>query len=429
MTRTLTATLLILTGLALGLRGQTASPQAEADPAAALFKAGNFGEAEKASLDALARNPQDAAALTRLGRLALYSNRLEDARRRLEQALALRPDDPGLKSLLAETFVRRDEFALAAPFARAAGDPAKADMLESFKSARPYEVESAASATTAKFVMTDPLPVVQVRVNGKDPVNFFIDTGGPVIILDPEFAKEVGAVEFGAQKGTFAGGKTASYLYGRVDSLAIGDFVVKHVPVNILDVRRFSQPVFGGTRVDGILGTVFLYHFLSTLDYPGGALILRLPTAENIRSFQAEAEARKAVSMSFWMAGDHFMVAWGSVNGSRPLLFLVDTGMAGGGFTAPESTLKAAGIKLDEGLAGQGIGGGGKMKVVPFKVDELALGAAEEKNIAGLFSGPLPFEDSFGFHIGGLISHAFFRPYALTFDFRAMTLTLDRRPD
>ena len=48
-----------------------------------------------------------------------------------------------------------------------------------------------------KFVKTDPLPLVNVRVNGGDEVTFFIDTGGSEVTLDTDFAKELGVPQFG----------------------------------------------------------------------------------------------------------------------------------------------------------------------------------------------------------------------------------------
>jgi hypothetical protein len=142
---------------------------------------------------------------------------------------------------------------------------------------------------------------------------------------------------------------------------------------------------------------------------------------------EQEAQSKNSIIVPFWMAGDHYMVAWGTVNKSQPLLFFVDTGLAGGGFTCPESTLKEAGISLQESLSGEGIGGGGKVKVTPFVVQELALGEAKELNVQGLYTGPFPLENAFGFRIGGLISHGFFRSYAFTLDFAGMRYFLTRK--
>ena len=414
----------VFLGIATPVRSKLHIPQGNIDQADSLFKAGHFTEAEKLYADALSADPKNFQAAVRLGSIALLTNRLDDAEEWLTKAIELKPEEHGPQSMLAEVFYRRDEFQRAVPLLRNIGKEAKASQLESFKDAVPWQIESQVEATSLKFVMTDPLPVVQVRVNGKETVNFFIDTGGAEVIIDAEFSKEIGAAQFGSEKGTFAGGKQAGFQFGRIDSLTLGDFTIKNMPVHIMDVRRFSSPIFMGKRVDGIIGTVLLYHFLTTVDYPEGELILRQKTAAGLRSFEQDAREKNFIVVPFWMAGDHYMVARGSVNKSQPMLFFVDTGLAGGGFTAPESTLKEAGIKLEQSLAGEGVGGGGKVKVIPFVAEELTFGEARAQNIRGLFTGPFPLEYAFGFRIGGLISHGFFRPYALTFDFNGMRLFL-----
>ena len=403
------------------------SIQRTLESADSLFKAGKFVKAEKYYVKILNEDPKNHRAVTRLGNIALLVNRLDDAQKWLTEANKLKPEEPALKSMLAEVFYRRDEFQQAAPLLRVIGREAMAKKLESFKDVSPYQIEGKAEVTNLKFVITDPLPVVRVRINNSELVNFFIDTGGSEVIIDTEFAREISAVQFGSERGTFAGGKKAGYQHGRVDSLTLGDFTIKNLPIHIMDVRRFSQPVFGGRRVEGIIGTVLLYHFLATLDYPDGQLILRSKTEQNLKQIEQEAKEQKSIIIPFWMAGDHYMVAWGGVNNSQPMLFFVDTGLAGGGFTCPESTLRKAGIKLQENQASEGIGGGGKVKVIPFVVDELTFGDAREHNIKGLYTRNSALVNAFGFHIGGLISHGFFRHYALTFDFAGMRYFLKRK--
>jgi Aspartyl protease len=75
-------------------------------------------------------------------------------------------------------------------------------------------LEGDGASTHLKFVETDPLPVVNVRVNGSDEVTFFIDTGGSEVTLDTEFAKELGVPHFGAVQGTFSGGQHADVQQG-----------------------------------------------------------------------------------------------------------------------------------------------------------------------------------------------------------------------
>ena len=100
---------------------------------------------------------------------------------------------------------------------------------------------------------------------------------------------------------------------------------------------------------------------------------------------------------------------------------------AGAGVKLGEFGIKEAGVKLLEDQATVGVGGGGKIRSVPFILDSLALGADEERNVAGLFEGPFPWEETFGFRLVGMVGHDFFRKSAVTFDFDGMRMTLQRR--
>jgi predicted aspartyl protease len=401
--------------------------RSDLESAQGLFEGGKFAEAGRLYARIAAQDPRHYTALVRLGSIALFSNRLDEARRWLEKASHLKPDEADAKVRLAEVFYRRDEFEKAAPLLRAAGQEAKARKLESFKGLTPYEIQGPGESTSLKFVVTDPLPLVRVRVNGGKEVNFLIDTGGSEVTLDTEFARELGIKPLGTERGTFAGGKAAAVHHGRIDSLNLGAWTVRNVPVMLLGSRRLSGPMFGGKhQVDGVIGTVLLYHFLSTLDYPGGELILRRKSREGLKPVE-EVQPGGAVVVPFWMAGDHTVVAWGRIEKREPVLLFVDTGLAGGGVSLAESALKEAGIKLLEEQATEVIGGGGRVKTIPFQLRELSLGGATEQDVRGWFDGVFPAEHAHGFRIAGIISHSFFKPYALTFDFPAMRLILKRK--
>jgi hypothetical protein len=83
--------------------------------------------------------------------------------------------------------------------------------------------------TSINFMMTDPLPIFKISVNGKE-IIVLLDTGGPEMIIDNDFAKEIGATVFGSDEGTFAGGRKGQFSYGSVDLVRIGEFDIKNVP-------------------------------------------------------------------------------------------------------------------------------------------------------------------------------------------------------
>jgi hypothetical protein len=61
---------------------------------------------------------------------------------------------------------------------------------------------------------------------------------------------------------------------------------------------------------------------------------------------------------------------------------------------------------------------------VPYTVRQLSFGEIKESNVLGLYDGPFPWENTFGFHLAGMAGHDFFKPYAVTFDFMNMQIFL-----
>jgi Aspartyl protease/Tetratricopeptide repeat len=405
--------------------------QSEKDSANRIFRSGKFADAARFYSRIVAQNPKDHSATLRLGRIALLSNRLDEAQKWLEKALALQPNDTDAKVMLAEVFYRRDDFQKAAASLKGVDvgsnkliseqyPTLNIAKLESFKGQKPYDLQGNGESTRLKFVRTDPLPIINVRVNRGDEVTFFIDTGGSEVALDTDFAKELGAPQFGTVQGTFSGGQHAAVQQGRIESLTVGDWTIKNLPVVMLPLRQLSEGL-DVKQINGIIGTTLFYHFLATMDYPRGELVLRRKT--NLKQFMATLSGKKVV-VPVWMASDHFMVGWGRVETLAPSLLFVDTGLVGAGVKLAESVIKEAGIKLEEDKASEGAGGGGTLKIVPYTVHQLSFGDIKEENVPGLYDGPFPWKKMFGFHLAGMVGHDFFKPYAVTFDFQNMQILL-----
>ena len=370
--------LVVIVASSFAAQAASDSNQSDIDSANRLFEVGKFAEAGELYARIETQDPKNYSAVLQLGRIALLSNRLDDAQKWLEEAIALQPGDDDAKVMLAEAFYRRDNFQRAA--ASLNGVDVSSNKLivsqyptlnvakfESFKGQTPYEVEGNGQSTRLKFLKSDPLPLVSVRANGGDEVTFFIDTGGSEVALDTDFAKELGLPQFGKVQGTFSGGEHADVQQSRIESLTVGDWTIKNLPIVTLALRQLSES-FGVKRIDGIIGTTLFYHFLATLDYPRGELVLRRKkTAEDLKQFAA-ASSGKSVAVPFWIASDHFMVGWGRVETIPPTLLFIDSGLAGAGVKLAESVIKEAGIKLEEDKAYEGAGGGGKLKIVPYTV-------------------------------------------------------------
>jgi predicted aspartyl protease len=372
-------------------RGQPA-PTASAD---ALFATGDFAAAGRAYGAAAKASPGDLAAEAGLARARLYDNRVDEAIALAQKVLAAQPDNPVARQTLAQAQQRKAAFG-----------PDR------------WRLSAPAGETTIPFVATDPLPVVQVTVGGHQ-ANFLIDTGAPDIMISADLMQALGLQPQAAGEGVFAGGVRAAVQRTLVPELEIGGIRIANVPAGVRLGSGLGAP---GRKIDGIVGTGLLMHFLPTLDYCQGRLVLRPRGASG--EFERAAAASGANVVPIWLVGDHFVFARGRLQHGAEGPFLIDTGLAGGGVSASKATLDEAGVAIDPSRAATGVGGGGPVTVIPFRTGA-TLGALTVDDLTGFYSpggDPLAM---FPFKAKGLLSHGFFRHSRLTFDFDAMKLVTE----
>ncbi|MBN1427351.1 MAG: aspartyl protease family protein, partial [Anaerolineae bacterium] len=312
---------------------------AQIEAADAIYHTGQFAEAEVAYQKANEIAPGTPDILKQLGNIALWNNRAEEAVQYYRDALDatpwylnIWPLTSDLKYRLGLAYYRMDRFEDAASIIREGVGPvavgplkdlqALGKQMELFASQTAYEIEGP-EESRVDFVITDPLPVVEVSVNGLPPRYFIVDTGGAEIVLDDDLAAEAEAQIGGTLVGTYAGGKTATTGLGRTDSIQIGDFIVRNVPIHVLDTDSWSSEF--GMEIKGVVSTRFLMHFLSTIDYPNGSLVLRRINTSNMQHLEEQISATDAATIPFWLIEMHTIVAWGTVNDLEPMLFFVDT--------------------------------------------------------------------------------------------------------
>ncbi|MEV0822678.1 aspartyl protease family protein [Nonomuraea rubra] len=379
-----------------------------------LFEAGDFDTAGALYRRVLATDPDHVHALAQHAYLTLLSNRLPAAERLLRRVLRLDPQHGRALRHLADTLWRADEFAELAgllPEVAQGALSATPEQLRSFAGRTPYEISGPAT-TRIPFAAESPLPMIEASLNGAPPALFFLDTGA-LFALNDDYAARLGIPTYGRTTGRTLYGEHPN-LQGRVDRLTLGALTIEQVPVHTIpDEIRLTAP--DGRQTQGAIGTSVLARFLSTIDYPGRALILRRNSRNRRAAGQAGQAGQAGHSAPLWFLGDHFLLSHGTVNHLDRMVFFVDTGGGDIGFTAPRSTLDAAGIAVPAD--------GGPHPVTAGRV---TLGTAVRHDVPGL-AGAFPewFEHGFGFRIGGLPTHEFFRPYALTFDFAGMRILMD----
>ena len=131
------------------------------------FVADFIGEANLIPCRIAAVTPDEPRMLRRRATLALLDDRLPDARALLERALAKAPDDSATQAQLALACYRADAFKRASELYGEVGRAPLSAKLKSFGGLEPYRISG--DTASVPFVHTDPLPLIQARVNGGEP--------------------------------------------------------------------------------------------------------------------------------------------------------------------------------------------------------------------------------------------------------------------
>jgi len=387
------------------------------------YEAGSFEEAGSL-LEPLVSGDASNDVLMLAARIEYLSGRFDRAEELLNRVLELEPDNARAAAKLVFVHYQTNSYDKCGALADRVGDRPlpHLDLMLAFED-EPYRAEwESGDATEVPFLVTDPLPVIEVEVDGRK-VTALIDTGGDCFILDPGIAEELGIEIAASMMGMFAGGMEAEVGFAMAQTLKLGGVTLHSVPISVLPTGGMQ---IGGHQLDGIVGTGVLKQFLSTIDYPGDRLVLRDPNGDAAAAFRAGGAGRVFDEVPFYIQSTHFLVAPGSLNGLDGLMFHVDSGLAGtAAFSAPEQTLDYVGIPVPETAVNPNNvgGGGGGFATGTFDVARLGLGELEQTDLVGSFGGLPP--QSFrmlGFLQDGLISHNFLRAYSWTLDFERMLM-------
>lgn len=141
-----------------------------------------------------------------------------------------------------------------------------------------FSIAADANQTSVPFELVDNHVYLSVRLNGKGPYRFIFDTGGANIV-DPAVAREIGAVGRGSAQAQGVGAKTESFAFANVDSLQIGDAVVRRQLFAIAPTRA-GFGIAAGQPVDGLIGFEVLSRFVTTFDYDDGRVVFQMPGAQ-----------------------------------------------------------------------------------------------------------------------------------------------------
>lgn len=262
----------------------------------------------------------------------------------------------------------------------------------------------AGGSTTVPFLLNNNHVFVDVKVNGKGPFHFIVDTGGHNIVT-PETAKALKIGSVGAVTANGAGDKSSTAGFGQVDSLSVGGASVTGQVVTMLE---FSPYELEGLNEGGMLGTEFIHRFVLRFDYGASRLTIIDPATFDPK------DAGTPVPFVFY---DHLPQVQGTLDG-RPARFDIDTGSRAE-LTVPAPFVASAGLRAAypngaERVDGWGVGGpvksfvarAGRVTLGDVAVTGPVIGLAKSKG--GAFSDP-NFEGNVG---SGLLKR-----FVVTFDY------------
>lgn len=277
----------------------TAGSVLPADPDQ-LFLRGWFDAADRGYAQQLRQDPDNEHALAQRGYIALLSGRLGAAEAFLTRAIQLNPNDTFPVGKLADCYLRQDQFARAVPLLRQTGNASDTAQAAQFAAVGgvPYQVRGARS-TRVPIVSIDPLPIIEASLNGGSPQPFIFDTGATTPGFSNELAAELGLTPVSSTTGDTGSGQV-TLNFGWLKSFQVGEIELRNIPVQWGNTKLPAPP--GGPVPVGALGTVFMFHFLTTLDYAGKGFVLRRKTEGRLREFQAAASRDGYRPLPLWLA-------------------------------------------------------------------------------------------------------------------------------
>ena len=359
-----------------------------------------------------------------LGRVARSEARFAEAVEWLERAVRLRPgdweahEDLGLALYLSGQAARAADHWERARALPGSGAPDRAGLIGALRRVGddPYQVSGRGRLPFLAEGAPGAL-VVPVRVNGRGPYPFRIDTGSPEVVLGRSLAQEL-EVEIvrGAQPDSPASAFGPSFDYAALDSLTLGATTLRRLPVAVSDHPGLS----GSQGVRGLVGFEALRRFRFCIDFPDRALWLEPLPAPGAAAGAAPpwAPAGAVVHrVPVLLRGTHLLVVYGRVNRAPERPFLLDIGSPSVSLAAPASTIAEAGLEVDTTHVLSGSSTAGSVHYLRFPVGRLCVGDACRDSLAGVYGTfPPRLELNPNFRLAGIVSREFLSRYRFGVD-------------
>jgi Flp pilus assembly protein TadD len=405
------------------------------------FREGYIGEAEKEFITLVKSGTREARAYLGMARVSWASSYYKQAKRMIDRAHTLDPDDPDIQRFWLRTLSLQDRIrALQEYLSRDTDDDAR-ERTALQRSLFLYQDEAAlptracrltatinATQTNLKLLLHDSNHLrgfgLGVNLNGV-PSTLMLDTGSSGITVDRKIAEKAGIKQIiqSTARGLGDKGDVSGYV-GYVDSIKIGDLEFRDCYVDVIEKNSVAGE-------GGLIGGDVFARFLVDLDFPNHKFKLsELPpqpeepaTASGLESrpvgapeFHDRYIAPEMKSFSPVFRFGHDLLVPTRLNDSPPKMFLLDTGTINN-FISPDAAREVTKINRDSTTHVTGLNG--SVKDV-FRADELTLafGSVKQRNLDVVTINLTSISDSDGTEVSGILGFAMLNLLEVKIDYR-----------
>ena len=258
---------------------------------------------------------------------------------------------------------------------------------------------------------------VSASVNGGPAVDFILDSGAGLSVIDRDYAASIGLETKGSAEAQGAGA-VGQASFAHLESLRTGTADTDGVdlfgrPVAVLAISASIAPALW-RNVAGLLGADFMRDFVVDVDFDHQVLTLSDPASYRYHG--------SGSPLPFTLAGGVPVVPL-TIDGRHRGNFRVDLG-AGGGAVLQPSFVERENIQISGAIGGSSAGFGGRFPKEYFRMKSVQLGPLEwEAPVVGAVrasTGVLTESD-----YDGVIGNLALRRFRCTFDYGRRALYLE----
>ena len=412
----------------------------------ALVRLGEIGEAAPVLRRALQLDDRDPISIAALAELNYFERHGRLAYDLLKRAIRLDPNEPDYYVSLARTCSSLELYSEAADaYERFLETAPKTDVerreciqgiIDFYRRLgnTTLHLTLGSEIATVPFELKRNRPYISVKINGKGPFRFVVDSGASISIISDSAADKLGVkpAARGGHGRAIGGNGLFPLVYGLLDSLSVGEAVIERVPVQIRTVPSPADTP-ADEIADGYLGLSVLNNYIVTLDYQSNAMTLD-------RSLKPEASQQKIEPASAAAAridelytpipmrtttGGFASVEASLSEVSHPLNFIVDT-------AASISVISDAAVKRFNlytlKIPGQHFrvsgAAGGAEEVEALGLKTLEVSGVKRINGRALILDMSAINETAGFEQHGILGGDFLRNFCVQLDLRQFQLRL-----